>query len=257
MRRDIDDALSGWPYDPEPGASLTRQIRTKDGRWVLQVRQELGVLQMESEGRPDGIRPHGFTTYLDYLRFQAERQSKAGPLEPDWLLTPEYTSSIDREFLQFYHRRMAWLSLHRYDRVLADAEHSLALMDFLCLHVENVDFIDAHERFRSVVLFHQTQAKVALALEEQEPEQAIDAIHAGKSQINGHIEAWQESHGGEDAPEIRTDALLEQLQQIEDEVRSRFHVGKTLQEQLTEAINNEDYEQAAIFRDRLRGDKHT
>lgn len=71
MRRDIDEALQGWPYDPEPGETVAREVKARDGRTVVQVRQELGILQMEVEGRPDGQRPHGFRTYLDYLRHRA------------------------------------------------------------------------------------------------------------------------------------------------------------------------------------------
>ena len=68
MRRDLDDVIQGWPYDPEPGEVLAREVRARDARMVLQIRIELGVLQLEVAGRPDGFRPHGFSTYLDYLR---------------------------------------------------------------------------------------------------------------------------------------------------------------------------------------------
>ena len=50
MRRDLDDVIQGWPYDPEPGEHLAREVRARDGRMVLQVRIELGVLQLEVGG---------------------------------------------------------------------------------------------------------------------------------------------------------------------------------------------------------------
>ena len=37
----------------------------------------------------------------------------------------------DREFIQFYHRRVAWLALRRHDQAIQDADHTLALMDFV------------------------------------------------------------------------------------------------------------------------------
>ena len=52
MRRDLDDVIQGWPYDPEPGEHLAREVRARDGRMVLQVRIELGVLQLEVERAP-------------------------------------------------------------------------------------------------------------------------------------------------------------------------------------------------------------
>jgi hypothetical protein len=251
MRRDIDDALNGWAYDPEPGAVAARQVRARDGRWVVQVRQELGLIQMETEGRPDGVRPHGFSTYLEYLRYRTERRTKSGKgQDDDWRMSPEHEREIDREFVQFHHRRIAWLALHRYERMLADAQHTLALLDFVRSHCEDTDFIDTHERFRGLVLFHSTQARTALALEDHRPEEAIDALREGMTTIEGHQVEWQESH--DETLETPNGAFVDQLRQIEDEVRTRFDVGKTLREQLAEAIAREDYEEAAALRDRMR-----
>ena len=56
MRRDLDDVIQGWPYDPEPGETWPRGPRPRrpDG---VQMRIELGVLQLEVAGRPDGHKP--------------------------------------------------------------------------------------------------------------------------------------------------------------------------------------------------------
>ena len=40
-------------------------------------------------------------------------------------------AELDREIIQFYHRRVAWRYLGKHDRVIQDAEHTLALMDFV------------------------------------------------------------------------------------------------------------------------------
>src|SRR6516165_1836596 len=101
MRRDMDDALAGWPYDPEPGEVIAREVRARDGRTVVQVRVELGVLQMEVGGRPDGTRPHGFATYLDYLRYRAAgRAGNGGKEEPNWSMSRDHCAAADREFVQ-------------------------------------------------------------------------------------------------------------------------------------------------------------
>ena len=54
-RNDIDRILQQWAF--EPGEISARIIRAADGREVLQMRVELGVLQLETKGRPDGQRP--------------------------------------------------------------------------------------------------------------------------------------------------------------------------------------------------------
>lgn len=248
MRRDIDDALAEWPYDPEPGAIKAREVRGRDNRVLVQIRLELGLMQMESEGRPDGGKPHGFATFLDYLMHKAARDLKA---EPDsvWAMTGEQCLETDREISQFYHRRVAWLSLQRYERALADADHALKIMDFVDRFGPGEEYKISHERYRGLVLFHRTQAAVALSLSQQKPELAIDAIRDGKERLSRHHKNWRSRVIEDDTP---NEQLLEQLSVLEDEVRRNYSVAKTLREQLEEAVAAEDYEAAARIRDQMK-----
>jgi hypothetical protein len=202
MRRDIDEALQGWPYEPEPGEVIAREVRARDGRNVLQIRIELGLLQC---------------------------------------------SAADREFTQFYHRRVAWLTLQRYDKALLDADHSIALMDFVRKFATDADYIASHERYRGLVLFHRTQAAAALARERRRPEEAIDAVREGMDRLVEHQQAVATET--DDTP---NDALIEQLRHLEREIRKNFAVEKTLREQLDEAVADEDYELAARIRDQIK-----
>jgi hypothetical protein len=250
MRRDLDDVIQGWPYDPEPGEVLAREVRARDGRLVLQVRIELGVLQLELGGRPDGLRPHGFSTYLDYLRHNAAGRGQApGGKSPPWVMTSHQCSEADREFIQFYHRRVAWLALRRYDKAIQDADHTLALMDFIRRHGTEEEYIASHEQFRGPVLFHRAQAATALALERRRPEEAIDALRDGIERLNGHQRIWWDERDTSDSP---NPALIDSLRTIEQDIRKNFSVEKTLREQLDEAVAREDYEQAARLRDQIR-----
>lgn len=251
MRRDMDDALSGWPYEPEPGAIIAREVRARDGRTVVQVRVELGVLQMEVGGRPDGARPHGFATYLDYLRYRAAgRAEDPKGKAPSLVMSRDQCAAADREFDQFAHRSKAWLALQRYDRALLDADHTLALMDFVGRHGIDGPYIDSHERLRGVALFQRTRAAAALALERRRPDEAVDVVCDGVERIAGHLRQWSREHDERDVPDA---SLIEQLHILENEVRKNFGVEKTLREQLDEAVADEDYERAALLRDRLKG----
>lgn len=253
MRRDIDEALSGWPHEPDPGEVLAREVRARDGRTVLQIRVELGILQMEVAGRPDGVRPHGFTTYLDYLRHRAAgRRLAAGGASPLWTMSEDQSLEADREFVQYHHRRVAWLSLERHDRALSDADHTLALMDFLRRHGRSDEAIASQERLRGLVLFQRTRAAAALALNREKPEEAVEAVRDGIERLAAHRRRWEEEHEGDETP---NGALLEQLRVLEDEIRKNFEVPKSLREQLEEAVSREDYERAARIRDQMRSRK--
>src|SRR5262249_38680453 len=114
VRRDIDEALRDWGY--KPGGGQARLGRARDGREVRHRRVALGLPQRETPGRPDGPRRHGPATYSDPLRREARRR-------PDLVLSEEQCQEADREFVQFYHRRLGWLALRDYARAVADADH--------------------------------------------------------------------------------------------------------------------------------------
>jgi hypothetical protein len=254
MRRDVDEALQGWPYEPESGEVIAREVQARDGRTVVQIRVELGVLQLEVNGRPDGSRPHGFATYLEYLRYRASARGSAvgggtGAAGRPWRMSQEQCSETDREFVQFSHRRVAWLALMRYERALRDADHTLALMDFVAQHGSDDEYIASHERFRGLVLFHRHQAAAAIALERRRAEEAIDVVHEGIAQLTRHQEEWFADRDRDESPD---QTLIEQLLVLEQEIRKNFGVEKTLREQLDEAVGREDYERAARLRDQIR-----
>ena len=250
MRRDMDDAIQGWPYEPEHGELIAREVRARGGRMVVQIRVELGMLQMEVDGRPDGVRPNGFANYLDYLRHRAAgRGLSPGENTAAWKMSREQGDAADREFVQFYHRRVAWLAIQRYDRALLDADHTLALMDFVRRHGIDEEYVDSHERFRGLVLYHRTQAAAALSLERRKPEEAIDVVREGVDRLSEHHERWSVDHEASEAPNA---TLVEQLHRLEHEIRKNFAVAKTLREQLDEAVALENYELAASLRDKIR-----
>lgn len=249
MRRDVDEALQGWPYDPAQSETIAREVRARDGRLVVQIRVELGLLQLEENGRPDGTRPHGFATYLDYLRYRAAGRGQGESTTRPFQMSADHCTEADREFVQYYHRRGAWLALKRYERALLDADHTLALMDFVCRHASGEEYVASHERFRGRVLMDRTRAAAALALERRRPEEAIDVVRAAAEQIRAH---QAERRRDDDAAESSDQGLIEKLYELEQDIRTKFAVAKTLREQLDEAVAREDYERAARLRDQIR-----
>lgn len=241
MHQDIDTALDGWEF--KPGVVQARVVQARDGRDVLQMRVDLGILQIEPAGRPDGTRPHGLPTYFDYLKKQAAAAERAGR---SFSLTEEQCMEADREFIQFYHRRICWLALRNYDRAMADADHTLAFMDFVREHSPNEEYTQAHEQYRGFVIFQRTQAAAAQAIEKEDAERAVDEIQSGLERLKQFFTAF-------DAEEqMEEDGMVQQLRKMEKSLRDRHNIDETLREQLERAVANEEYETAARLRDELR-----
>jgi UvrB/uvrC motif len=241
MRQDIDDSLKGWEH--KPNILQSRVIQARDGRDVLQMRLDLGVLQMELVGRPDGDRPEGFPTYYDYLKSKSKAAKLAGKT---FVISPDQANECDREFMQFYQRRICWLALGEFGRAVTDADHTLAFMDFVRDHSPSEDFTQAHEQYRPFVLFHRTQAEAAALAEEDDPQGAVDAVLKGAQLIRDLLGDMQEDE------ELDGHPMIAQLSHLEQELRTKLGVGQTLQEQLNQAVEREDYESAARLRDTIR-----
>jgi hypothetical protein len=241
MSRDIDTVLRGWDYRPD--AVQAKIVQAGDRRQVILMRVDLGVLQLETAGRPDGGRPHGFPTYLDYLRHQIARAERNGGT---FELSEHQCQEADREFAQYYQRRICWLSLRQYTKAVADADHTLELMDIVRDHSPSEDYTLAHEQYRGFVLFHRTQAAAAGAAERDDPEAAVDAIREGLDQLRDFFA----DHEVEERME--EDGMVRQLRKMERTLRELHGLGPTLHEQLESAVAREDYEEAARLRDQIR-----
>ena len=63
MSHDITSILSGWDVDPH--GMTVRLVTGDDGTEKIQMRLELGVLQMELGGGPDGQMVEGCESWLD------------------------------------------------------------------------------------------------------------------------------------------------------------------------------------------------
>ena len=232
----MDEILRNWEFDPQ--TLSVRLVKGDDGRDVIQMRVDLGVLQMETKGRPDGQKVNGFATFLDQALSLEER-------DPDLVMDEDQRFEADREFVQFYHRRISWLRLEHYHRAVEDADHTLYLMDFCRDHSPDDEWTMSHEQYRPFVLFHRTQADALASLDESEPESAITKINEGLDQMK---DVFSE-HEAED--EFDDDEMVQQLRALRDNLRKQHSIGPTLQERLAEAVKTEQFELAAMLRDEL------
>jgi hypothetical protein len=245
QHHDIDFIFREWPY--QPGVISARLVQARDGREVLQMRMDMGLLQMEVTDRPDGQRPGGMATYLDLLRSRAGEGHEAAPL------TEEECFEIDREFIQYYHRRICCLALRKFDWAVADADHTLALMDFVATHAPDAQWALSHERYRGFVHFHRTQAAALAALERSGAEAAVEELNAGLDRLRQGFAEYRgaEPHGEAGPPIGEDNELIAQLDELKEALRKEYHLGKTLGEQLAEAVAAEEYERAARLRDEI------
>ncbi|MGA1224628.1 MAG: UvrB/UvrC motif-containing protein [Phycisphaerales bacterium] len=235
MERDLTHLLGDFPF--EPGRVNVRLVTARDGREVLQVRVELGVLQMECDGRPDG----GASVLDEMLGGEDALGARKAPL------AAVKAAALRLEAVQLQQRSVAFLALGDPSRALRDADAALAAIELVARRGES------HERewadgARFSVLVLRTRCASKGHLADGRPRDAARTVEAGLEAMRGAADRIGladafDSLGDVVALRALRDALVPQLppaQRAELEARLRA------------AIQAENYELAAILRDELR-----
>ncbi|MBA3830898.1 MAG: UvrB/UvrC motif-containing protein [Chthoniobacterales bacterium] len=243
MSLDLNSLLNDWPH--ENGSIKVRKVPGLDGREKLQLRIDLGLLQMEMEGRPDGQRPHNCESLLVYHQ---RRAARAGERGEEYELTPEQCGELQQEGVQYYHRYLSLFQIDDFEGVIRDTQRNLDLFSFIDENTERDDLVWTFQQFRPYVLMMNTRAKVSILLADGQFGDAIRAIEAGRDRIS---EFFQQSTFPEMEAKSSEIAFLDEWL---EEVRAKRPLSKLeiMEREMERAIAGERYERAAELRDAIR-----
>lgn len=212
---------------------------------------------MHADGRPDGERPFGFGSYLEYFEEQLESVADQKPvgeeIEDDseplkTTLTPEDCRVLRDEAEMFYRRYVALLVLEEFDRVVRDTTRNLRVLDLCQKFAQNDEDRVALEQYRPYILMVRTRALASQALKDNEPKAAVHALDDGLEQMKRHFA----EHGGPQAFENSNEAAV--LRNMREALVPKLPISQRseLKARLAKAIADENYELAAILRDELK-----
>ena len=247
MNPDISKLLDEWDYTG-PDKLIVRKIKGADGRTRIQMRVDLGILQMEWSDRPDGKRPHGKTSLLDHFQYRLEKQKADKGPDAELNLSHDDCVNLQTESLQYYYRRICMFELESYHEACRDAEHNLQIMDIVRTHAENEDDRLSLEQYRPFVIMHRTRAKSLIATGSDDVEQALRHIEDGIEEI----EAFFRSYDRDDL--VKESQELKVLKDMAEEIRKQQPRSEEdqLRAELSDAVENEEFERAAEIRDELK-----
>jgi tetratricopeptide (TPR) repeat protein len=243
MSLDLNTILKDWPH--ESGSINVRKIAGLDGREKLQLRVDLGVLQMEMAGRPDGRRPHNCESLLEYHQKRAARAEHKGEA---YELTPEQCAELQQEGIQYYHRYLSLFQINDFDGVVRDTQRNLDLFTFVAGHTDREEFSWALQQFRPYVLMMNTRAKASILLGQGQFAEAMAEIERGREAI---VDFLQQSNFPELVSKSSEIAFLDEWL---EEVKAKRPLSKLeiMQREMETAIAKELYERAAELRDAIK-----
>lgn len=243
MSVDLHHILGDWPYDP---ASINaRWIVGQDGHRKLQLRLDLGVLQMEVKGRPDGTEPKQAESLLAY--YTAQEAGKGYDVQA-FALDAAACAELQQEAAQYYYRYIALYALRDLDGVVADTEHNLALLELVDRHTDDDELVWQFLQFFPYIRMMNARAHAEQYAEERRYDEAIAALEEGIQDIRAF---WRENGDAEDEEQSREIELLTDLLGDIRSSRPRSQID-VLQDELARAIAAENYERAAMLRDAIK-----
>jgi hypothetical protein len=250
---DISPLLRDWPFDPQ--AINVRTITGADGQAKLQLRLDLGVLQMEIDGRPDGETVHGLPSWLDYFQQQQREHDAANPDAARYLLETEDCAQLLREGVQYYHRYVSFWHLNRYELCARDTRRNLLLFAFVRNHARYDRDKLQFDQWRPYVTMMHCRAVATPLVELDQYEAAIGAIDAGVREIESFLEDYGQADKADQLGELvflkRWRREIKRLDDSDDNDDTSDDPIDILRQQLESAVAEERYEEAASLRDEL------
>jgi hypothetical protein len=245
MDLDIGDIMNDWPY--RPGQITARRINGSDGVEKIQLRLDLGILQMNARGRPDGDRPHGCESLFDHYRMELDALTADSGSDRGFSLDERACEMLRSEAVLYYHRYLAEFVLEDYPAVARDTERNLALMDFCAKYAEDASDRYVLEQYRPYVVMMNTRSEAQILVRDQRPKAALAVIESGVAKIKEFFQNFEHPDMADESTE------LVMLNALASEIESGIPKDplQELRDALDKAISDERYEEAADLRDRI------
>ena len=246
MNFDISKLLEQWDY--QVGQILVRQFKGEDGHDKLQLRVDLGLLQMNLRGRPDGRRPFGHESLLEYhsQRLEKHMAANAGSAA-GFHLAAEECAKLQQEAIQYHHRYICLFQLKDFEGVMRDAERNLRVFELVSDHAEP-EMAFAVQQIAPQLLMMRTRARATMKLDSSDHDGAISCVEDGIEELRDFFrEAGRQDVADQSAEVVSLDIWLNELRGTKP-VTER----EKLEQALSDAVSSEDYEKAAQIRDSLK-----
>ena len=246
VSKDILPLLKGWDY--EPGTINVRKINGLDGKPKLQMRLDLGLLQMELTGRPDGAKPHGYDSLLEYYEDKLREHRRTNGSELGFHLTGTECQSLREEAVMYYHRYLSLFVLEEFPGVVRDTARNLRVLDLCGTYAINQEDRLVLEQYRPYITMMNVRAQASILFNEKKFADALEIVTEGLESIREFFARFGQEEAFSRSNEVKI------LKKFARDIRKKLPVDpiQKLKSQLEKAVQREQYEVAAKLRDEIK-----
>lgn len=171
---DLRPFLLGWAHGAE---SYAKRVRASGGREFILVRRPMGLEQYEFDDRPDGLRPHGMGSVLEFHQARLAVAKRLQAVDT-FQLTRTDCSELFEEGVIVYDRLLLLLVLKDWARAVRDAARNLCLLNLVQRFATLEEDRRQLEEWRSNLTQIQSIAQAMIHLDRGEEEPALEVARA-------------------------------------------------------------------------------
>ena len=247
--KDITPVLKSWEY--ESGTINVRKVSGIDGSPKLQMRLDLGLLQMEMTGRPDGDRPYGRESLLDFHEEMLKDHTRKNGTEMGFALTNEQCQLLREEAAMYYQRYLSLFVLEEFSGVVRDTDRNIRVLDLCGKYATDEQDRLILEQYRPYITMMNAKAQASIHMESKQYGEAIKYVEEGLEKIREFYERFGQEEAYAKSNEVRV------LKRFTREIQRKLPVNplERLRRKLERAVREERYEDAARLRDEIETHK--
>ncbi len=172
------------------------------------------LLGLEIEGRPDGMRPQNYESWLEYY----EARYKENP--DNFSLDPDDCARLRDEAVMYYQRYLSLFTLRDFERVIRDTLRNLRVLDFVKAHADDTGDRLSLEQYRPYLIMMYTRAAAYHCLDRQLRGKALNEVRKGIAAIEEFFREIGREELAARSPELTV------LRQLETEIKEQIPEAK-------------------------------
>jgi hypothetical protein len=202
---------------------------------------------MEMTGRPDGERPNGRESLLDFYEEQLREHTRKTGNEIGFALTSEQCQLLREEAVMYYHRYLSLFVLEEFAGVARDTDRNLRVLDMCGKYATDEQDRLILEQYRPYITMMNARAQASIRVEHKQYVEAIKYVEEGMEKIREFYERFGQEEAFAKSNEARV------LKRFSREIQRKLPVDpmERLRRKLERAVREERYEDAARIRDEI------
>lgn len=236
----LDEILNDLEFDADHPIKI---VRMADGREVITVRPNpFTISRMYTTGRPDGRKPHGKSSYHEYIQGRMKDYQNSNDSDEGFELTEEEWRTLFDESYDRYTRYLLCAGIKRWHDVKRDTDTNLSVTN-MAKKFAPPEIAWQSYQYKGYMLMMNSIASAELSLMEDNRAEALNQVNEGIQRIGQFCgECLREDHG--EAENITRERYLANLIEFRTDIES---VGEESEQQDNRQNEDDDGEATDIL----------